>query len=80
MPSEQNSDSSPITIIDKYAGAIILPPTLDDQTFAALVADIEEWFRNRRYTVIQSATMTVVQLDGDRAMPIQEEGEHDTEQ
>ena len=74
-----NSDSNPIVIGDTYAGAIILPPTLDDQTFATLVANIEEWFRNRRYTVIQSATMTVMQLDGDRIVPIQEE-EHDTEQ
>ena len=79
MPTEHNSNSIHSAIDDKCPGAIIFPPTLDDQAFAALVANIEEWFKNRRCTVIQSAAMTVVQLDGDQVVLI-EEGEHDTEQ
>lgn len=79
MPTKHNSNSSHSEIDDKCTGAIIFPPTLDDQAFAALVANIEEWFKNRRCTVIQSAAMTVVQLDGDQVVLIKE-GEHDTEQ
>lgn len=78
MSAEQNSDTNIAVIGSDCAGALILPTALDDQTFCALVASIEEWFGRRRSIVITSATMTIVQLDGDQSMQIQK-GEQDAE-